>query len=131
MGKSISFVVPGDPVPKKRARVTKNGTFTPAETKRFESDVAAYASIAWRTRHLDSWPRPVKENRGVRFSLAINIYFRDDACADGDNVEKSIADGMNRVAYWSDKQVKRCVWEEFIDPMNPRTEVTLTILECL
>jgi hypothetical protein len=43
---SISFTLPGAPVGKARARVTKNGTYTPRKTRRHGSAVRAAARAA-------------------------------------------------------------------------------------
>lgn len=93
----IHFSVPGRPVPKERARVRKDGhRYTPRRTAEYEELVGWYCRQAMGTHPpLDG---PVM--------VCICLHYRTDApLADVDNVAKAILDGMEGVAYRSDRQV--------------------------
>lgn len=89
-----SFVVPGRPVGKERARKGKNGTFyTPARTREYENLVAWKAKIA----HVGApFEGPVK--------LEMEVRSRKSR-ADTSNILKAIEDGMNRIVYYDDRQI--------------------------
>ena len=80
---SLTFRVPGRPVPKRRPVVTKRGgTFTPAETRRYENAVGWAAAQA---RRGDTFRGPV----GVELSVVVHRWE-----GDVDNYAKSLLDGM-------------------------------------
>lgn len=90
------LVVPGRPVPKARhqVRLYQGGvvTYTPAKTREFEKAVRMHASHA-----------------GVRFQkgdLAAVQLFYSSSSADLDNLVKSINDGLNKIAWEDDRQLK-------------------------
>ena len=90
-----SFVVPGRPVGKERARKGKNGTFyTPPRTREYEN------LVSWKARmaHVGApFEGPVK--------LEMEIRSRKSR-ADTSNILKAIEDAMNRIVYHDDKQIK-------------------------
>jgi len=119
----IRLTIPGRPRAKQRPRIGYRGRraymYTPEETAAYEELVGFVARTHCR--------RPLDGLLEVR----ITVYFRDDATPDLDNVIKAILDGMNRVAFGDDRQVKRIVaetkraagaWEE-------RAEVEIRPLE--
>ena len=122
----ISFVVPGKPQPKQRARkgVSWSGKviwYTPKETVIFEKSVAWQAMFAL-AQHED-WPKDAK------YKISVFAFFPDSRRRDFDNVIKSVLDGMNKLAYHNDSQVvdhgesgKR------VDALYPRTEVRLEVI---
>lgn len=110
----VSFTVPGVPVGKARARVTKNGTFTPKKTRRFEAGVRAAGQVAMGTL------RPCRDS--VHMSLVVFLPIpkgwsktkRAQALAglvhpivrpDLDNFEKAVTDALNGVVYRDDSQI--------------------------
>lgn len=89
-----SFVVPGTPVGKERARKGKNGTFyTPTRTREYENLVAWEARMA----HVgDTFPGPVK----------LDLLIKSSKCrADTSNILKAIEDAMNGIVYNDDRQI--------------------------
>lgn len=99
--------MPGQPVPKARARVTKDGhAFTPAKTKAYSDLVGVLCRVAaWQTGPLDG---PV--------ALSVNFIVKPPAKMpsgrtlpttkpDIDNLIKAIMDGMNGIAWHDDAQV--------------------------
>lgn len=90
---SIVFDVPGKPRPKARPRVTSHGTFTPKAAADWERVVGQYAFLAGL--------RPVDGACEVHVWLC-GVGLTGDV----DNYLKAILDGLNRVAYADDRQVK-------------------------
>lgn len=117
---SLSFVVPGKPQGKQRARRGKGGHwYTPKETVTYENAVSA-AALAAATA-VDGYGRlysgPV--------TLSVSCYFPDARRRDGDNVLKSVQDALRWFIYADDCQVRQATVTTQIDRDNPRTEVTV------
>lgn len=119
----ITFTAPGPPVPKERARILKRRTFTPGKTKAFESSVAAYARIAMREAGVEM------VGKRIPVSLSLEFYMPDRRRRDIDNMAKAVMDGLNGVLYHDDYQVVRLECVKSVDKDDPRTVVTMTILE--
>ncbi len=114
----ISFVVPGKPQGKQRARRGRGGKwYTPTPTVRYESAVATRAMIAMSAQSIQKTAFPVE--------ITVCTYFPDARRRDADNVLKSVCDGMNGVVYADDSQVVRATVTKAIDREHPRTEVTV------
>lgn len=107
------FTIAGKPVGKKRPRVTKNGTFTPKETRAYERTVRNFATLMLGR----DWPI----DRRYRLHVAFT------GRSDGDNVFKSVADGLEGVAYANDRQVDKGSHERISG--SPRTEITIEVLQ--
>lgn len=107
---ALSFIVPGQPVPKARPRVTSRGVWTPARTKAYEAFVRGFALQA-RQRIKAAG---IVWTLSARYSVEIDLYGAD-AQADVDNVAKSILDacGTKRkpLLWHDDAQVDRLVVE--------------------
>ena len=96
--------IPGEPVPKARPRVTKTGhAYTPAKTRAAEHEIA----LAWQ-----------REYPGIRLTgpLYVEMVFNMKPPQgkhpahvmkrpDIDNLQKTVLDALNGVAYEDDKQV--------------------------
>lgn len=100
-----SFFVPGNPVPKGRPRTVRlpqNGnivTFTPKRTTTYEATIRAHAL---RARRLAGIPEP----RGTdRFHVDMCFLLEDERPKDGDNLVKTVLDGLQPVAFPNDWQV--------------------------
>lgn len=112
---TYTFTIPGAPVGKERPRKGKYGNFyTPPKTKAFEQQVALFAQEACPDMipvlticHLDvKWHL----NKYCEEELEVTIVQTDEfpskkKCPDGDNVLKSIADGLQGIAYKNDSQI--------------------------
>lgn len=131
----ISFVVPGPPVPKARARVVRNqsvipGTrktrsYTPTKSADYEKHVGMLA-LAARTR-VAKWPGLDRE---VRIGLSVRVY-RSREQGDLDNFIKSAKDALNGVLWADDWQVRRlgeCSIEE-VEKGRERLEVDVWTLD--
>ncbi len=93
--RTISLYIPGQPIAKGRARVTRRGTFTPQRTRIYERLVATIAAAKgpWtmtgpvRVVMVAVFARP-KRMTGVRNQLP------HDVRPDLDNVVKAVLDGL-------------------------------------
>lgn len=131
----LSFVVPGPPVPKARARVvrnkdrvtgaTKTRSFTPDKSASYEQHVGILA-LAARTK-AKQW---LGLDRCVRIGLSVRVY-RSREQGDLDNFIKSAKDALNGVLWADDWQVRRfgeCFVEE-VEKGRERLEVDVWTLD--
>ena len=111
MTAGLTFAVPGKPVPKQRPRMTRSGSvYTPAATTRYERLVAKHARAAGAA----PMTGPVAVDISVRFPIPKSWTKARRLAADGgphtqrpdiDNLQKSVLDGLNGVAFSDDAQV--------------------------
>jgi Holliday junction resolvase RusA-like endonuclease len=100
MTKPVTFTVPGNPIPKARARVTirpgrKPTAYTPRRTKNWEATVKDAARLAMGGRELFEGPVAVE----------LWLWRGDRRKADADNMEKAVLDACNEVVWLDDDQV--------------------------
>lgn len=118
----LSFCIPGNPVPKGRPRLGAGGhAYTPAKTRNYERHVYMCAMAA------------VSKARGWRkdwgsYAMVLRI-FREKAIGDADNFGKACMDGAHGVLYDDDVAVRdiRIIMDD--DPIRPRTEVEIEMLD--
>jgi len=110
----IRFTVYGQPIPKKRPRLGKAGTYTPKATVDYEKMVKRHA------RQQMTMPF----NADVFVHMA--FYRKTRHRVDVDNLSKSVLDAMNKVAYTDDYLVKKVFAELGYDKDNPRVVITIT-----
>lgn len=92
----IDFELLGEPIPKQRPRKGKGGRiYTPTETVRYERQIRELAAQS-RPPH---WP-----TAAASYFLSIVIYSCDRK-PDGDNVFKSVADGLTGALWLDDARV--------------------------
>lgn len=125
----LRFIVPGEPVPKGRARTrvvtTKAGKsfathYTPAETKAFEQKVALLCQAAVAAHR---WLWSPKD----RFAVTVRIFRKHEgAGGDLDNYVKAVSDAINGVAFGDDRYVRELVASLVQDVEQPRVEVVVT-----
>ena len=113
----ISFVIPGNPIPTGRPRVTARGTFLPKASREYQRAVAAHAKRAMALRR-DEFP--------LAGPVAVRVAFvrgNRRAC-DLDNLGKSILDGLTQAGAWGDDaQVVELHVTKRVDAAAPRAEV--------
>lgn len=90
-----SFTVPGQPVPKARARAGKRGHYTPKATRDYERAIG----LCWEAHRPSGWPLD------ARYKIYVVATFSDNRCRDLDNVLKSVCDGLNGKAWTDDHRV--------------------------
>jgi Holliday junction resolvase RusA-like endonuclease len=114
----IRFEVPGDPVPKARARVVINKgrvhAFTPEQTRTFETKVRIAAIKAMHGKHMMRGAVDAEIEIGVR---------RPKKCIkrvpigrpDLDNLLKAVIDGCNGIVFADDAQIVHLVATKYYD----------------
>ena len=115
---SIAFEVPGLPVPKARARVTRAGiTYTPRETLNYEAQVRVAYANAYPGRQpfaaatalvlqLEAhFPLPAGAPKRLRRQMEAGTTTPMTQRPDLDNLVKTVLDALNRVAWADDGQV--------------------------
>lgn len=107
----IAFTVPGNPIPKARARVVNGHAFTPKTT------------AAWESKVRTAYTGPVHAG-----PLKVALHFRraDARACDWDNLAKAVTDALNGVAWHDDKQIVAAVVTKFIDRANPGVDVEIS-----
>ena len=135
----VSFVVDGDPVPKKRPRFNpfSKRAYTPQRTKEYETLVAVYAKAAMRGK--PPTKRPVHVDVRIYFQIPKTAKKAEKEASreeklwhcrkcDSDNIFKSIADGVIGIVYEDDSQVcEMSCSKRYSD--NSRVEVDVWDLE--
>ena len=104
--------VPGEPVPKARARVLSRGTYTPKRTREAEERVRSYlAASRWWTR----WP--------VQGRLRVELLFftTSKRRTDLDNLAKLALDASNGAVWVDDSQIDDLHIRRVRVPVNPST----------
>lgn len=110
-----SFTIPGKPFAKQRPRATRQGrVYTPKETVSFERKVGQIAAL--------HFPKPMEGPVRLRvtaiFEPAQSWSTKKRVAAMGkphtqkpdlDNIQKSLKDGMNRIAWRDDSQVAQVI----------------------
>lgn len=111
------FVIPGNPVPKERARVLREGrSYTPLATRVAEERIRAVA----RSAGVELVEGPV--------ALHVRFYRSDRKRVDNDNLLKLVQDALIGIAYRDDSQITDGSQKRLIDPERPRTEIELRSL---
>lgn len=126
------LVIPGKPQGKQRPRHTRKGiTYTPDETRSYETQVAALYKAA-KGELLEGnlklileiyYPIPASATKSDKVLMSSNIL-RPGKKPDIDNVIKIIMDALNGVAYKDDAQIV-CVVANKYYSYEPRTEVSI------
>ena len=132
----ITFTVPGAPFGKQRPRHNrKTGvTYTPADTKRRENQIAAVYKSTFGNHMFGEqdyiemqvyayYPIPTSTTKKKKVCM-VNGDIRPTVKPDWDNVGKLIADALNGVAYKDDKQIVSATVKKFYS-QKPRTQVFL------
>ena len=127
----IRFQIAGPPQPKQRPRRATLGPnskravwYTPKPTKAYEEWVGLCGWRALESAGLWSrWPR------GAKYEVDLRIVRRTTRKMDVDNVAKAVLDGLNRVLWNDDAQVRK-LSAEMLDPDGaPRVEVVVRVSE--
>lgn len=110
----LDLDLPGEPVPKARARGGNGRHYTPARTRRAEE------AIRWQL--LARKVRPIREGE-----LEVELTFRlgNRRRADADNLTKLTLDACNGIAWRDDAQVARLVVH--VERAHPQPGTHLTI----
>jgi len=139
--KMIKLTIPGEPVGKARARVCRHGTYTPKKTKDYE--LLIMDTFMQSNYKNGIYQSPLEGP----LSMTVNAYFQVPKSAsnyrrkkmmlgeirptkkpDADNVLKSVADALNKLAYNDDSQIVRVKVEKWYSEV-PRVEVEIWEVE--
>ncbi|SHN77413.1 RusA family crossover junction endodeoxyribonuclease [Desulfitobacterium chlororespirans] len=129
----ISFVIPGKPMGKQRARTLKTGrSYTPQETVNYETLVKQIYIMQHFARQLEGaiegeitayYPIPQSAGKKKREQM-LSGQIRPTTKPDWDNIGKIVCDSLNGLAYRDDAQIVECVVKKYYSDM-PRVEVKL------
>ena len=124
----LRFTIPGEPVPKGRARTrvvtTKAGKsfathYTPADTKAYEQKVALLCQAAVAAHR---WLWSPKD----RFAVTVHVFrTHEGKGGDLDNYSKACLDAINGVAFPDDRYVRELTATLEQDAEQPRVEVVV------
>lgn len=133
----ITFVVPGQPQGKGRARSTKSGRhYTPAKTVAYERLIAACADDV--VGELEGMTGPVELHVIAVFGVPASWSKKKREAAlqwdtyptvkpDADNIAKAVCDALNGVVWLDDSQVVDCRVKK-VYGREPRLDVTVAEL---
>lgn len=116
-GETFSVVHTGTPVPKERARTTREGhVYTPAKTRTAEAELVRTFRRAWGDR------RMLKDT----VALVALFYVPTRQPKDADNCVKLVKDALTKSQVWKDDRLVKAmaVFVE-LDAARPRTVIAL------
>ncbi len=128
----VTFEVEGKPVPKARARVVTKGkrrfAFTPKKVKEWETIVKKEAE-----KHFEmpfALPVMVSLTFYLHRPKTRRLDFWVSTTPDLDNLEKSVLDGLNEVAYTDDKLVvMKSSSKRYVTDGVPRVRITVASIQ--
>jgi len=128
----VRFEVVGQPVPKARPRVVTKGkrrfAYTPKKVKEWEAHVKEEAR-----RHFErpfDWPVVVSLIFYMPRPKSRRLDFWVPTTPDLDNLEKSVLDALNGVAYTDDRLVVvKSSSKRYVKGGDPRVDITVTSLK--
>lgn len=126
---NVSITFPIDPVAKARPRLGRNGVYTPAKTRRFETTIRL---LAFRFHKGPALTGSLKV--GVRFVMKAPKRMTNEkpVCRpDLDNLLKGVTDALNGVFWIDDSQITEVHAVKVYDLVNktPRIELTVEQLQ--
>jgi Holliday junction resolvase RusA-like endonuclease len=113
---TITFFVPGVPVPKQSFRYSSIRNFQPERLTAWQDTVTLIAKSA--TRSL-KWP-----SRSM-FSVSLIFYLPDRRRRDPDNLSKAVLDACSGVIWYDDDQVLKLKIEKVPCSSRPGVEITV------
>lgn len=120
--KPISLVIPGNPVPLERPRVTRNGTITPKRSAEAKDRIANITKIALM-QHAERFPLYEEFNIVAAFYEGVKA---ESHMADVDNCLKLLMDALIGIVWIDDKLVTRIEATIERGVAEPRTEFIIT-----
>ena len=115
MNTYVKFTIKGNPIPKARMTYKSKWTKSAKRTLEYQS----YVGLCYQTFCKEYFENDI-------FLYAI-FYRADKRKVDADNLYKSLADGLNKIAYKDDSQIVHNECLKLYDKENPRTEVELGV----
>jgi Holliday junction resolvase RusA-like endonuclease len=122
----VALVVPGEPVPKRRARTFYDARVGRIVSKNTDRVVAAETHVANCLKIV--YPHLVPLPSG-RLGIIVRCHLKGVGRGDWDNYAKLPQDALNGIVYRDDKQVRRATVELVDHSSEPRTEIAIYRLE--
>jgi Holliday junction resolvase RusA-like endonuclease len=128
--RQVRFDVVGQPVAKSRPRVVTKGkrrfAYTRKKVKEWENVVREEAS-----KHFEKpFDRPVVVSLTFYMPRSRRLDFWAPTTPDLDNLEKSVLDALNGVAYTDDRLVvAKSASKRYVQRRNPRVHITVTSIK--
>lgn len=130
--RKVEIVFPFEPTPKGRPRFSKYGAYTPAKTRDYEKQLAAYYAKACS----EYFEGPIKINVEFRMPIPKSTpkykvklmsegYIKHTKKPDTDNLLKAVTDALNGLAFKDDSQITRIVAAKHYSQF-PGTRLTIT-----
>lgn len=94
---SVSFVVPGEAVPKQSFRFSRGGSFQPERVTNWQAVVRLCGQAAR--------PSPTRDQRAEKWGVVLTVYRKSRRAVDVDNLAKAILDALQGVFWDNDNQV--------------------------
>lgn len=107
MTELISFFVDGEPRAKQSFRAGRNGGFTPAYIKAWQSDCGWAGQQAM---HAHGFMEPFE----CHMTVTLIFFLGDARTIDLDNLSKCVQDGLNKVVWKDDKKNITLVLDKYI-----------------
>ena len=112
----ITFTVPGQPVPKQRARVVNGRAYTPDRTKGHEQAIIVAAREAGYRGEPDA---------ESEFIVLIDFYRSGRRACDLDNLAKTVLDALNKVVWKDDSQIVTMFIAKHTTEDEPWTDIEI------
>jgi len=129
----ISFVVPGEPQGKLRARWSPRGTYTPKKTVDYEIYIKELFVVSYPdfvplegplTIQLRAWMKIPKSTSKKKMKLMEERIIRPTKKPDMSNILKAAEDALNTLAYHDDSQIVTGIIHKFYSE-KPRLEIVI------
>jgi len=133
MESKISFVVPGEPQGKLRARWSPHGTHTPQKTINYETYIKEMFAVSHPdfvplegalAMQLTAWLMIPKATSKRKEKLMIDRVIRPTKKPDFDNIIKTVCDALEKLAYKNDNQIVTAIIHKFYS-VSPRLEIEI------
>ncbi|MDE2097999.1 MAG: RusA family crossover junction endodeoxyribonuclease [Patescibacteria group bacterium] len=116
-------IIPGQPVPKGRPRVLRNGhTYTPRKTAEAEQTLRMEIRV--------QAGRPLQPSLAA-VEIEADFYLRGFPRVDVDNLGKLVMDALNGMAFRDDAQVWATRFRKWPGSTVPRTELTVRTFDVM
>jgi len=123
--KFYELKIPVIPFPKERPRISRNGTYTPPKTVRYEREISNYCAP------LCSEPLegPLRIQIDFHMHRPEKQKHSYPSRSDWDNLSKAVCDALNKIAWNDDRQICIAVVRKFYAHQEPHIWVKIEQLD--
>lgn len=119
---SLRFTVPGEPFAWQRVQERGRKKFNSTEMTAAKETIAQYASLAIREAHgVGSYPKACKFWLDCTFFIGSNRRANPDI----DNLLKTVADALNGLVWYDDRQIVGLKAHKLLSPRAAATDVII------